>query len=290
MLSDPNLQPLAPPRDRELLDAFCGRNSLDSPVGIQQQLTDLVRAFSGVPYENLTKIAKRAARKEPAAARRGPQEVLQEFHRWGTGGTCFSLTAALLHLVRALGVEAEPILADRRYGADTHCALIVWIARQPHLLDPGYLIVDPIPLRSTGGQLVVATRFNQLELVPRGTDQLDLHTVQQGGRRFRLTFKTTPADTEQFLRAWDASFAWEMMTYPVLTRVTEHGQLYLRGRHLQTRLRDEVRHADIVESELVATIVRTFGIAAEVVQRALDVLRQQGLSQCRERPRLHGGQ
>ncbi len=66
------------------------------------------------------------------------------------------------------------------------------------------------------------------------------------------------------------------MNYPVLTRVTEHGQLYWRGRHLQTRLHDQTQHADIVESELVATIVRAFEIHPDVVTRALDVLRHQG--------------
>jgi arylamine N-acetyltransferase len=284
--ADPLHSPLTRPRDRELLDTFRERFALDCRSEIKQQLADLVQAFAAVPYENLTKITKLAECKRPSAARRGPQEVLQDFHRWATGGTCFSLTATLLHLVRAMGLEAEPILADRRYGADTHCALIVWIEGQPHLLDPGYLIVDPIPLRFAGSHLVVATRFNQLELVPRGTNQLDLHTAQnqKGGRRFRLTFKTTPADEEQFLRAWDASFAWEMMNYPVLTRVTEHGQLYLRDRHLQTRSHNEVQHEDIVESDWATTIVRTFGIDAEVVQRALVLL-----SQCRERPCSHGG-
>ncbi len=239
-------------------------------------MAELVRAFAAVPYENLTKIIKWSECQVASAARRRPHEVLHDFLRWGAGGTCFSLTAALLHLVRTMGLAADPILADRRYGADTHCALIVWFEGQPHLLDPGYLIIDPIPLHFAGGHLVVATRFNQLELVRRTTDQLDLYTIQPGGRRHRLTFKTTPAESGPFLRAWDASFAWEMMNYPVLTRVTEHGQLYLRGRHLQTRLYDQTQQADILESEVVATIVRAFEIHADVVQRALEVLRQPG--------------
>lgn len=276
MSDDPIRNPLTPPCGRELLDAFRARFGLTSRGVLPQQLAELVRAFAAVPYENLTKIIKWSECQVASAARRRPHEVLHDFLRWGAGGTCFSLTAALLHLVRAMGLEADPILADRRYGADTHCALIVWLEGQPHLLDPGYLIIDPIPLHLAGGQLVVATRFNQLELVRRTTDQLDLYTIQPGGRRHRLTFKTTPAESGPFLRAWDASFAWEMMNYPVLTRVTEHGQLYLRGRHLQTRLYDQTQQADILESEMVATIVRAFEIHADVVQRALEVLRQQG--------------
>ncbi|MHB0956788.1 MAG: arylamine N-acetyltransferase [Pirellulaceae bacterium] len=264
--------PLARPDNRDLLELFRDRLALDARVDIRQQLADLAGAFAAVPYENLTKIRKWAGCQEPSAARRGPHEVLHEFHALGTGGTCFSLTAALLHLVRALGLEAEPILADRRYGPDTHCALVVWQKGQRYLVDPGYLIVDPIPLCFSDGPLVVATRFNQLELVPRSDDRWDLHTIQAKGRRYRLTFKATPAPASRFLEAWDASFTWEMMNYPVLTRLTEQGQLYLRGQHLQTRQRDQVRHEEIPTRDLAATIVREFGIRAEVVHQALDIL------------------
>ena len=48
-------------------------------------------------------------------------------------------------------LRAEPILADRRYGDDTHSALVVWHEGKPHLLDPGYLIVRPLPLPSAAG-------------------------------------------------------------------------------------------------------------------------------------------
>ena len=118
--------------------------------------------------------------------------MLQDFRRWRSGGTCFSLTAALLHLVRSLGLPGEPILADRRYGVDTHCALLVWLDDRPHLLDPGYLIVEPVPLDATTNELVVPTRFNQLHLMPGEADRIELHTAEQGNRRYRLTYKTSP--------------------------------------------------------------------------------------------------
>src|SRR5204863_234100 len=66
------------------------------------------------------KIIKDAEAGGVEEARRTPAEVLADHHALGAGGTCFALTATMLHLVRALGFPAEPILADRRYGADTH--------------------------------------------------------------------------------------------------------------------------------------------------------------------------
>jgi arylamine N-acetyltransferase len=266
--------PLARPRDGELLDQFCAMRELGGEMDLRARLAALARAFAAVPYENLTKIVKHAQSCGPAASRRTPAEVLRDFQRFGAGGTCFSLTATLLHLARAMGCEAEPILADRRYGADTHCALIVWLDNQPSLLDPGYLIVEPIPLGQAATRLVVPTRFNQLELIPGADHRLELYTVEQGNRRHRLTFKTNPADDQSFLQAWDASFGWEGMRYPVLTRVTEHQQRYLRGTHLQIKTRTQVQREEIPESQLVSRIVQEFGVSQEIVRQALAALTQ----------------
>jgi arylamine N-acetyltransferase len=255
------------------LDQFRALRGLRGDGDPRERLAALARAFAAVPYENLTKIIKHAACREPAASRRTPPEVLRGFQRSGAGGTCFSLTATLLHLVRAMGFEAEPILADRRYGVDTHCAMIVWMDGHPSLLDPGYLIVDPIPLCRAVARLVVPTCFNQLELIPGADNRLELYTLEQGNRRYRLTFKTNPADDRTFLQAWDASFNWEGMRYPVLTRVTEHQQRYLRGTHLQTKTLTEVRREDIPEGQLVSRIVREFGVSQDIVQRALEALK-----------------
>jgi arylamine N-acetyltransferase len=269
---DSPANPLAPPRDRALLDQFRALHDTAETDAATTSLTQLCAAFAAVPYENLTKIVKYAHCRTPAAARRAPQEVLHDYEHYRAGGTCFSLTATLLHLVRALGYRADPILADRRYGADTHCALLVWMNDQPCLLDPGYLIVEPIPLLSPATTVTVNTRFNQLELVPSAVDRLELSTIHQGNRRYRLTFKIAPADGSAFLQAWNASFQWESMHYPVLSRVTESEQLYLRDTHLQKRTSTTVEREVVAAHELAARIVQVFGVRHDVVQAALDVL------------------
>ncbi len=110
-------------------------------------LETVAKAFSTIPYENLTKIINWASSGR-TVAKRLPRDVISAHVEQGAGGTCFSLTAALLHILRSLGWRAEPILADRHYGQNTHCALVVWVDGTPHLLDPGYLIVKPIPLEN----------------------------------------------------------------------------------------------------------------------------------------------
>ena len=263
--------PLAPPRDRDLLEFFCRQYGLRPGEDRLRSLGALARSYARLPYENLTKIIRSSRNGKGPAARRLPARVLADHRELGTGGTCFSLTAALLHLVRSLGFKAHPILADRHYGADTHSALLVRIRGRPHLLDPGYLVVDPIPLDECR-DVEVETLFNHLVLSPESPGRVRLYTRQQGGQSHRLTFKTSPADPGQFLKAWDDSFSWKMMTHPLLTRVRAGKQIYLNGRRLQIRTNTEVVRRELDCEELHLQIASAFGIAAPVVRTALSIL------------------
>ena len=263
--------PLAPPRDRELLEFFFRQYRLRLAEDRLHSLGALARSYSRLPYENLTKIIRSSRNGKGPGARRLPAQVLTDHRDLGTGGTCFSLTATLLHLVRSLGFKAHPILADRHYGSDTHSALLVWIRERPHLLDPGYLVVQPIPLDECR-DVEVETPFNRLVLSPDSPGRLRLYTRQQGGRSHRLTFKTSPADPGQFLKAWDESFSWEMMTHPLLTRVRAGKQIYLNGRRLQIRTHTDVVRKELDPEELHRQIASAFGIAAPVVRTALAIL------------------
>jgi arylamine N-acetyltransferase len=281
--------PLEKPGDQRLLTQFLQHFSRHAgfggvtPEAMVQQLQcqerpsvelleQITTAFSALPYENLTKILKQDTTNDIAAARRNPAEVLDDHVRFRTGGTCFSLTATLLHLVRSLGFDAEPILADRRYGTDTHCALLVWIDQQPHLIDPGYLIVRPVPL-DAAQTTSITTSFNEIVLKPETNgDRLALHTRSGNSSTYRLTFKTSPVDDGQFLKAWDDSFGWDMMNYPVLTAVRHGQQLYLQGDHFQVRTAGSVHRQEISSDEILRRIVHEFGLDAAIAQRALAVL------------------
>lgn len=259
-----------------LLRQFLQAHALDAAAPPVQLLARVARAFSRLPFENLTKIIKDAEAGRVEEARRTPTEVLADHGALGTGGTCFSLTATMLHLVRALGFPAEPILADRRYGADTHSALVVWIDSKPHLLDPGYLIVQPLPIPTTG-EIRIPTPFNQLILSAKdGGARVELYTLQEKQTTYRLTFKTAPVDAREFLRAWDVSFDADMMRYPVLSRVVGDKQIYLQKKHLLVRGKDGTQRAEVLPDRLSAEIASQFQIAPAVVARALALLERKG--------------
>ena len=248
-----------------------------SPGGSPRQtLGSVVTAFSGLPYENITKIIKRAEAGSAEKARRYPAEVILDHIEWGSGGTCFSLTSALAHLIRGLGWRAEYILADRRYGQNTHCALLVWIDDVPNILDPGFLIINPVPVFDNGEQ-EVTTAFNSLILVPEENQgRIALSTVRKGAKTYRLTYKTSPVDEREFLKAWDESFSWEMMRYPLLTRTTATRQLYLNGSRFQISDADSVVRREILTEELPAKIAAEFRIHPSLVARAVSILKDRG--------------
>jgi arylamine N-acetyltransferase len=241
----------------------------------REVFSEVVAAFARLPYENITKIIKRAEAGTPEKARRYPEELIQNHFEWGTGGTCFSLTSALMELVRSLGWKTEYILADRRYGQDTHCALLIWIDGNPHLLDPGFLIVDPIPISSS--EQGIETGFKRLLLAPEGRDdRISLSTVRGNSKTYRLTYKTSPVEVGEFSRAWDASFDWEMMQYPLLTRTVASSQVYLRGSRLQVARTDSVEKCEMGREDMISKISREFCIRPEIVAHALSILKQWG--------------
>jgi arylamine N-acetyltransferase len=231
-------------------------------------LENVVASFATLPYENITKIIKRV--------RRNPDEVIRDHIAWGTGGTCFSLTSALMHLVRSLGWEAQYILADRRYGQNTHCAMVVWIEGTPHLVDPGFLIVKPIPL-SFSGEREIETGFNRLILSPTAEPgKISLATVRQGSAAYRLTYKISSVDSGEFYKAWDDSFSWDMMRYLLLTRISASGQIYLRGSHFRISSSEKTEHGSILKDDLIPRIAAQFRIDPSVVRQAVLILKEGG--------------
>ena len=85
-----------------LLERFLARFAIDPRLPRDQLLNRVTACFKCIPYENLTKILKADSVVSARSAMRYPDEVIGDFLRWGTGGTCFSLTAALAGLLDAL--------------------------------------------------------------------------------------------------------------------------------------------------------------------------------------------
>jgi arylamine N-acetyltransferase len=259
--------------DRSILDRFLKKyriNRNGAPISIIEKCA---KAFSCIPYENLTKIIKSDLVLNPQSALRFPDEVIADHLKYGTGGTCFSLTAALIAVFNTLGFEAQPLLADRHYGMNTHCGLVVKQDNQMLLIDPGFLLFNPTPLPSATIS-IIDLEYITVELRPiDGGKRVELATTSNGDRKVRLTYKNSPVDAEAFKRAWIDSFTWEMMTYPVLTRSASGQHLYLQGASALIRTAEKTVRSRLDPSEQILFIRDNMGIAHDVVLKAWKVIR-----------------
>jgi hypothetical protein len=261
-------------RDEEILARLLYKFGIDPVQHGGQLINRVAGAFKNLPFENLTKILKADTVISAGSAMRYPDELLGDFLKWGTGGTCFSLTASVVAVFDSLGIEAYPVLADRHYGINTHCGLIII---QPGgdvlILDPGYLLFAPVQIPKEQPAFF-DTGFNRIELRPAsGGTRLELYTSVKGNRKLRLTFKLEPVSDAAFGKAWEQSFAFEMMTYPVLTRTVTGCHQYLQGNVLAMRDSERTRRLTLTPEKQVEFFTASAGMDKTIVTRALEIVK-----------------
>jgi len=231
-------------------------------------LSALGVAFAHLPYENLTKLVKKAQHAPGPARRRLPDEVLKDHLTRGAGGTCFALTRLFGDVLKRAGFRCFPVLCDMRYRPDSHCALAVEVGSRLLLIDPGYLLHEPLPFES--GPTGYGHRQARLVSATEGPQAWDLYTY--GAWRYRL--KLGPVSAEHFLSVWDASFDWTMMNDVHLCAPRADGYTYVHGHKLRTRQGTSKTTENIRGMEDLV-LSQQFGMSAELVSRALNFVAQQ---------------
>jgi len=227
-------------------------------------LSVIVSYYSQIPYENITKIIRKFESADPDARLRDPVEVLRGFIEDRTGGTCFSLTWCLGSVLSGAGFRCRPAMADMK-RPNVHCALLVRVGSGRYLVDPGYLLGEPVLLG--GVPVTVQTSFGTVELRPRGAASWDLFTTAGGERKWRYRLRTTPVPKAVFFRYWRDSFSLPMMNSLQLTRLTERGHLYIRDHHL--RFQDAAGKVnENIRPVLEQRIETEFGIPGGITARA----------------------
>ncbi|MBN1552942.1 arylamine N-acetyltransferase [bacterium] len=197
------------------------------------QLSIIGERFSEIPYENLTKIIRAYTMDEPESRMRRPVEILMDYQRYRTGGTCFALTNCFRDILKGYGYDTWTHMADLGNGRNNHCALSLSLNDRRFLLDPGYLITHPLPLPDTGS-IIHNTRLYpvRLEYDPLMGGYY-LSTLEPQGEKFRYCLKKTPCDEQSFKRFWMDSFSWPMMNSILITRFDSQGRLYVHDRYLR---------------------------------------------------------
>jgi arylamine N-acetyltransferase len=252
-------------RAREI---FLEHFALPSANADLEVLRCIVTCYSSLPYENLTKIIRKFTAVSPEERLRGPVEVVSGYVEHHTGGTCFSLTYCLGSILSSAGFVCHPVMADMK-RANVHCALVVAMNERRYLVDPGYLIGEPVEL--SGVPVRMKTTFGVVELRPRQGERYDLFTVEGETRKWRYTVRTTPVSHSEFMSHWRNSFALPMMNSLLLTRLTPNGHLYIKNHHLRMNgMHGKVN--ENIRSGFESRIEEEFGIPSEITAWAREHL------------------
>ncbi|MCX5753391.1 MAG: arylamine N-acetyltransferase [Candidatus Krumholzibacteria bacterium] len=250
---------------REILLGHFGLGAGGPELGM---LRRIVECYSNLPYENLTKIIKKFTAGSAEERLRGPVEVVRGYVDCHTGGTCFSLTYCLGSILASAGYRCYPVMADMK-RPNIHCALVVEMNERRFLVDPGYLVGEPVEL--AGSPVRMETTFGVVEIRPREGGRYDLFTLDAGERKWRYTVKTAPVSHAAFMRYWQDSFALPMMNNLLLTRLTPQGHLYVKNHHFRMK----GAHGKVnenIRSDFESRIAADFGIPPGVTARAREHL------------------
>lgn len=237
-------------------------------------LQKILGAFSHLPYENLSKILKfnRLGASERERLRL-PEEIFEDHLRFHTGGTCFSLTFFLQSVLLQHGFTCYVIMGDMRAGRNIHCALVVLLEGAKYLVDPGYLLRQPMQLDLARPRLY-HNEFNGVELRCEPTTQsYDLFTFTRESMKWRYRFADRPTPAEEFLRHWQASFHRNSMHGLCLTRVHEDELIYVRKDFMRINSMAGKRNVNL-KKNYHATIHEVFGIPQEYVAQAVAALQE----------------
>jgi len=237
-------------------------------------LREILRGFAHLPYENLSKIIKLNRCGENRAERlRLPEEVIADHLRRRLGGTCFSLTFFLQAILLHHGFVPYIVMGDMRAGRNIHCALVVMLERVKCLVDPGYLLRQPMALDPNKPRLY-HTEFTGVELrcdAPNAA--YDVFTFDRHEMKWRYRFVDRPTSSEEFHQHWQASFYRNSMHGLCLTRAAEGELIFIHKDFMRITTLDGKRNIPI-KRNYHTTIQQLFGIAPEYVDQAMAALRE----------------
>lgn len=241
------------------------------PSNIQQ----ILNKMSSITYENLSKIITYHDRKSSEQAMRLPDEFENDVDHYLGGGTCFSLTWYLHHRLQDLGYSTRLILGHKRKQRNVHCALVLEHNDSEFLLDPGYLIFDPLKLPTTDAiKEFFPLKPNWVELQKQELNLL-LFTGHLKQKHLRFSFDYLGCSESAFRKAWQDTFHFEMMEMPILNRLENEVQYYWQKDHLVVRTAEDSKIVTFPENEKIVQLSKIFKIDECLIEKALTILEKQ---------------
>lgn len=231
-------------------------------------LQRILRHFAKIPYENISKIIKSNHNWDSEINKiRLPEEVTEDYVTSKLGGTCFSLTFFLQSILTQNGFTCYPVMADMNAGKNIHCCLVVILGEQKYLVDPGYLLTQPMEINPQKPKLF-RSEFAGVELryeLRSGT--YNLSTFNRDASKWRYRFRDRPVPAEEFLQYWLASFGWNSMHGICLTKVMNEGLLYIHKNFMRETTFNGKKNFNI-RKNYHSVIHDNFGIDKQIIEQA----------------------
>ena len=229
---------------------------------------EILSKFKNLPYENMTKITY-SEEKDINKKLRTPFYIVKDFFEKGAGGTCFSLVYFLKSIFDYLGFNSKFVLADRNYGEDTHCALILNFENKEYLVDIGYSIYEPIEINDKK----IFKNFAYEFLMEEKEKYIFVYTITKNGNlKFRYKIKKEDVPFEKFLDAWEKSFYFEMMNYIVVTKIKDDSLIYLRDKNFHI-IKDGKTYYKKIEEDEIPLILKNLGFKEDLFFKAKSFLK-----------------
>jgi len=249
-----------------------------------KKVVDLCNQISNITYENLTKIIRLEQTGSATGARKLDDSDQNDIDSWMGGGTCFSMTWHLYQTLTDMGFKPRLVMGHKRKERNIHCALILpdpdgSLLSNSYLLDPGYLIFDPLqmplPQPFGTGEAFFPLSPNCVRLVRPTLESMELWTGGAGApMKLRFEYPVEGVSVEEFKQHWNESFYREMMTYPVLNRLDrEKGvQYYYQKGNLVVRNATGSKMTKIEPADRVQILSDIFKLSPDIIEKALNIL------------------
>ncbi|MDD3095281.1 MAG: arylamine N-acetyltransferase [Candidatus Neomarinimicrobiota bacterium] len=193
------------------------------------------RILQQIPYENVSKILR--LKMQPEERPRDSRTLLSDFRNLHFGGTCFSLVNLLIRSLEIEGIRAYPVKAEIHRRSFPHFFGIVEHENKRYLVDPGYLINQPVEI-IPGGNSLLRSGAIDFTIKALENETYQLQTQTNGTQTTRYTFRINPLDLTTFMHYWIRSF--DYINAIVASRFVDEKFIYINDDYVQIRSKGNV--------------------------------------------------
>ena len=229
-------------------------------------LEKLMTHYAKLPYENISKLVKLQNNYRSPNRIRLPEEVMAGYVDNHLGGTCFSLTFFLYAILCECEFLCYPVIAHMQRGPNSHCALVLLMQDKKYLIDPGYLLNQPLQIHKDVSRFFRTEHTGVETLFDPENESYSLSTFHGGNKKFRYTFKDAPLSMQEFMLHWLDSFYWPGMRGICLSQLNQSGMVYVHNDFVQVQNEQGKQKGRVENIHLL--IKETFHIEPEWIERA----------------------